>query len=61
MIEHRFMREPECLKLTGLSRTTRWRLEKVGKFPKRIKISQASIGWVEEDIHKWMEDRIKSS
>jgi prophage regulatory protein len=52
MIEHRFMREPECLKLTGLSRTTRWRLEKVGKFPKRIKISQASIGWIEEDSIK---------
>ena len=61
MTENRFIREPECLKITGLSRSTRWRLEREGKFPKRIKISENTIGWFPKDIEKWIQDRIKLS
>lgn len=31
----RFVRELECGRITGLSRATRWRLERAGKLPKK--------------------------
>ena len=42
-IEDRFVREPEVHRLTGLSRTTRWRLERAGKFPRRRRISENAV------------------
>lgn len=56
----RFIREPECKSITGLSRTTRWRLEKAGKFPARRKISQNTVGWLSTEIEEWMRSKIES-
>ncbi len=53
----RFIREPECLKMTGLSRITRWRLERKGTFPKRRQISPNCIAWLESELHEWLETR----
>ena len=53
----RFVREPECLKITGLSRTTRWRLEREGSFPKRRKLSENAVGWLESELRKWVESK----
>lgn len=61
MITDRFIREPECLKITGLSRPTRWRLEKEGKFPKRRKISENTMGWLASEIDEWIKNRIEYS
>ena len=41
--------------ITKLSRVTIWRLEKEGKFPPRIKISQKRIGWRKDEVAKWIE------
>ena len=41
--------------ITKLSRVTIWRLEKEGKFPPRIKISQKRIGWRKDAVAKWIE------
>ena len=41
--------------ITKLSRVTIWRLEKEGKFPPRIKISQKRIGWRKDEAAKWIE------
>jgi len=53
----RFIKERECLKITGLSRTTRWRLEKNGQFPKRYKISNRLTGYKYSEIMLWLESR----
>ena len=34
----RILREPEVHAMTGLSQTTRWRLEKAGQFPKKNQV-----------------------
>ena len=52
----RFIREPECKRITGLSRTTRWRLERAGLFPKRRQISPGLIAWLESEIQEWLRD-----
>lgn len=57
----RYLREPECFHVTGLSRVTRWRLEKIGKFPKRKKLSANTIGWLESEIIRWLATRDEHS
>jgi len=57
MTTKKFIREPECQQITGLSRSTRWRLEREGKFPARHYISQNTIGWLASEIDQWIESR----
>ena len=56
-IEDRFLREPEVHRLTGLSRTTRWRLERAGKFPRRRVLSENARGHLASEIAAWMAER----
>lgn len=53
----RFIGEGECRRITNLSRTTRWRMERVGEFPARRKISKNRIGWRLSEIENWLESR----
>ena len=55
----RFIREAEVYKLTGLSRTTRWRLEQKGKFPRRRRLSQNAVAWLESEVRTWMASRVE--
>jgi len=50
----RFVREPERELITGLSRTTWWRLEHYGKAPKRRRISANGVGWLLSELTDWM-------
>lgn len=40
----RFIREKECIALTTLANSTRWKMEQAGKFPRRIKIGERAAG-----------------
>jgi prophage regulatory protein len=53
----KIIREPELLKLVGLSRSTLWRRETAGDFPKRRQISNRSVGWVLSEIQQWITSR----
>jgi prophage regulatory protein len=53
----RFIRERECQQLTGLSRSTRWRLERAGRFPRRRRISAGATGWLASEIAAWLAGR----
>lgn len=55
--EDRFLREPEVQRITGLSRTTRWRLENAGKFSRRRQLSTNAVGWLASEIEAWMAER----
>ena len=57
----RFIREPECKSITGLSRTTRWRLEQAGDFPKRYQISPGISAYKESEILDWLESKSTGS
>jgi prophage regulatory protein len=41
--------------LTNLSRTTIWRLERQGKFPRRLRLSGNRIGWRADEVLEWIE------
>jgi prophage regulatory protein len=42
---------------TGLSRSTVWRLERRGEFPRHMKISANVVAWLEEDVVKWIRSK----
>jgi predicted DNA-binding transcriptional regulator AlpA len=51
----RVMRLTEVKRVTGLSRTTIWEMERAGKFPKHVQLTAKAIGWLESQIGSWME------
>ena len=34
------------------------RLEKAGQFPKRVKLGACRVGWVEDEVLDWLQQRI---
>ena len=55
------LRLPTVMARTGLSRSTIYDHISKSTFPKQIKLGPRVSGWLEADIDKWLEDRIKLS
>lgn len=55
----RFIRLPEVLAMTGISRSTLYLLIEKGAFPGQISLGARSVAWVESEVRDWMESRIK--
>lgn len=53
----RLVREDERRKMTGLSRSTVWRLEREGRFPPRKQTGKNSCAWLMSDLLLWMNER----
>jgi prophage regulatory protein len=51
------VREAERHRLTGLSRTTWWRLSRQGLAPKAVQLGANSVGWLRSEIEQWIVDR----
>ena len=54
------VRDREVGRLTGLSRTTRWRREREGLFPRRVRLSIGAVGWRLSEILAWLQDLEKA-
>ena len=52
----RIILEKERKKMTGISRSTAWRLEQKDRFPKRRQVSDGLVGWLESEIEQWIEE-----
>lgn len=57
----RTIREPECRQITGLCRTTRYMMEKDGKFPARRKLGGRAVGWLLSEITAWQHNCTKAA
>ena len=53
----RFIRLNAVRDRTGLSRSTIWRLERRGDFPKHRRISLNAVGWLEAEVDEWVLSR----
>lgn len=51
---HELLLLPEVTARTRISDTTLWRLEKVGRFPKRLKIGFKRVAWSARDVDAWI-------
>ena len=54
----RIIRRPAVEHKTGLSRSTIYAEMAAGKFPKPVPLGPGSVGWLENEIEAWIEERI---
>jgi prophage regulatory protein len=52
-----FLSRSQTREVTSLSGSQIDRLEKAGKFPARIKLSERRVAWCLTDVQAWMEGR----
>ena len=51
------LRFPAVRARTGLSRSTVWRLERQGSFPRHRRISANAVAWLEEEVSDWIRSK----
>ena len=56
----RFLRLPEVLQITGMGKTFIYNRINDGTFPKQIQLGSRTVVWNEQEVTKWMEDRMAS-
>lgn len=56
----RFMRLPEVLYTTGLSRSTVYEMIGRSQFPSQISLGGKNVAWLESEVEEWMAERIAS-
>lgn len=54
----RFVRLPEVLHLTGISRSTLYDLIKRGDFPASVSLGGKSVAWLSSELETWMAARV---
>jgi prophage regulatory protein len=54
----KLLRFPDVRERTGLSRSTIWRLERQGAFPRHHRISANAVAWIEDDIATWIRSKV---
>ena len=53
--QERIVREKEVAAITGLPRATRWRLERAGRFPAKLQLTDTAVGWRLSQVMAWVE------
>lgn len=61
MVEQQILKLTEVKLITALSGSTIYRLISQGIFPKQIKLSERSSGWLQSEVDQWLQDRIDAS
>ena len=51
------LRLPKVIALTGISRSSIYRQIARGEFPAQVQISERAVGWREEEVVEWIENR----
>lgn len=55
------LRLPAVKTRTGLSRSTIYLRISEGSFPKPVSLGGRAVGWLEDEIQQWLEERIELS
>jgi len=53
----RVLRLPAVIQKTGLGRDSIYRLGRLGEFPRVVKLTVRSSGWLEREIDQWVAQR----
>ena len=54
----RFVRLPEVVARTGLSRSTIYVRVAAGRFPQPVPLGSRAVGWIEAELDEWFSARI---
>lgn len=50
----RFIRTRQVLEMIGVGRTTLWKMVQAGAFPRPVRITERSSGYLLEAVEQWM-------
>jgi len=53
----KLLRPKDAATKVGLSRMHLYRLERAGRFPRRVRLGVASVGWLEHEVDSWIAER----
>ena len=56
-VEPRLLSQRDVIRITGLSRTTLWRLRADGQFPEPVQISPGRKAFFSDDIAAWLDSK----
>ncbi len=56
---HKVLRRKAVREKTGYSDMHIYRLERAGKFPRRVQLGPNSVGWIESEVDEWIEERMR--
>jgi prophage regulatory protein len=57
----RLLRREEVEKRVGLHRSSIWRLERAGDFPKRVRLTGRTVAWRASEVDAWIVRRNRAS
>ncbi|MEW4982969.1 MAG: AlpA family transcriptional regulator [Cycloclasticus sp.] len=60
-MSEQILKLPEVTKVTGLARSTIYKLISENNFPKQIKLTTFSSGWIKSEVDQWIDERIAFS
>ena len=60
-MKYKILRLPTVKESTGLSRSTIYLRMVNNEFPKSISLGGRAVGWFEEDIQNWLDEKRKES
>lgn len=59
-LNKKIMRISEVVELCGISRSSIYRLGAKGLFPRQIKLSTNSSGWLASEVEAWLDSKIQA-
>jgi len=60
-MQQRILRLPEVISRTGLSRSSIYLKISKNEFPSQINLGERMMGFLEEDVNTWIDERVKAS
>ena len=61
MVDETILRLPAVMERTGLSRSSVYKLIAEGRFPKQVRLSKRSVGWLQSELNSWVRQQIVDS
>ncbi|MBJ6957480.1 AlpA family transcriptional regulator [Vibrio cholerae] len=52
------IRLKEVIELTGLSKSSIYRMASDDKFPKPLSLGSRSVGWIESEVTQWLDEKL---
>lgn len=53
----RVLRLADVIEKTGLARSTIYKYVDAGTFPRPISLGGKSVGWIDSEIHDWLQEK----
>jgi len=55
------LRLEQVCRMTGLSKSLVYQMEAEQRFPKRIRVTERAVGWIEGEVQGWLAERVAGS